>query len=266
MYDGYSEGSFSGGFGLSSQTGSFGFGGMRKNPILSVAMHVVLWVTVLWGIVLWAFFFSFQSTTSIVWYDTPYWWLHAFATGVFFTALFDTMQIGMFLFRPSISATVLMALATITNIVAGYFYIIDLWIPCIFGTGSLDSLQTIMCDDERVELWVLWVGAWMSILLSVVGFLVALWDSATMLSSSPQFAGLSSGIRGIAKRAKRAAPQLLNEVRGRSSAAPVSAHIPSASHGGGAVFGGGEAPRHPPPPHQTYDNAMMYRVPNGGGV
>jgi hypothetical protein len=252
-------GGMGGGRGMfNNQMGAFGFGGRRSNILLSVALHVVLWVTIIYGIVLFAVFLAYQNNTTIVWYDTPYWWLHAFATGVFFVSTFDTMQLGMFLFRPSVSATILMALSLVTNVVAGYFYIIDLWIPCIFGWGSLDTQQEIMCDDERTAVWFIWWGAWMGIVMALLGFFVALWDAATMLSASSNFSGLSGAIRGVARRASSAAPKLLQKAK--SAAIPSASHIPPNVY----PYGGPVGRPYPPPPVIPHEQAVYHRAQQNG--
>jgi len=210
-----------GGAGFGRQTFP-GFGAGRRMA-LSVLMWVVLGLTMINWIVLLIFFFVSQSerTVTISWYLSPYWWVHLYASGVYTAAVIDSVQSVPFIFKPSVASTIMMAVATIVDIVGGYFYIIDYWGKCIFSESSLTSLQKIGCNDERLYVWVTWTGAWLCILFAFLAFVLSLWDSAVKLVRSRQFGVISGGFNIAERQSRRLAGGLAaglgSQFRPRSS-------------------------------------------------
>lgn len=176
------------------RSGFFGFGAGRK-LILSAIFWVTLVAHVLTYVILLIFFFVSltRSDVTSIWYLTPFYWLHILSTGVFLTATLDGVQPGILLAKPSVLVTVLMVLSIVLNIIAGYFYIIDLWLPCIFdGLGpNLNAGEQSICDNERLYLWVMWVGSIILLILPISGFIAGLWDSLVQLAKSRRFSALS---------------------------------------------------------------------------
>ena len=180
------------------QGGIAGFGGGRKT-ILTALMWIVLIITVLnWTILIILFFVSqAERTVTISWYLSPYWWMHLYATGTFTAATLDSIQPVSFIFKPSVAATVLMGLATVVDLVGGYFYIIDYWGQCLFSSGGLSALQKIGCDDERLYVWMTAVGAGVAIVFAFFGFVLALWDSVVRFTRTQQFSMVSGHVQKI---------------------------------------------------------------------
>jgi hypothetical protein len=184
--------------------GMAGFGGGRST-ILSALMWVTFIITALNWAILIIFYWVSQASegTPISWYASPYWWFHLTATGIFAAATIDSVQAVSFIFKPSVAATVTMAIATIVDIVGGYFMIIDYWGQCIFASSGLDSVQKIGCNNERLYVWVVAIGAVVAIITAFFGFVFALWDSAVRLVRSRQFGMASSGFQALGERGQR---------------------------------------------------------------
>lgn len=179
--------------------GLLGIGGNRS-IILSALFWITLIAHVLTYLILLIFFFVSlaRDTVTAVWYLTPFYWVHLVASGIFLAATINTSSSGGLgvLSSPSVYAAVFMVLSFALNIIGGYFYIIDLWLPCIFGVGpSLNASEQSICDNERLYVWVLWVGAIVLLILPLSGFIAALWDALIQLSRNRAVAGLS-GIAG----------------------------------------------------------------------
>jgi len=192
-------------------TGGFAGFGMGRKSILSALMWVTLAVTVLNWTVLIIFYWvsQAQETTPISWYLTPYWWMHIFATGAFTAATVDSVQQVSFILKPSLWATVFMALATLVDMVGGYFMIIDYWGKCIFSTNSLNSIQKIGCSNEKLYVWVVAIGAIIAIVTAFVAFVLALWDTVVRFVRSRQFAMVSGGFQELGARGQNLVGGLL---------------------------------------------------------
>jgi len=192
-----------------------GFGGGRKLP-LTVLMWVTLLVTTLNWIIVLIFYWVDQSQRKvpIAFYLTPYWWVHILATGVFFAATTDSIQAVSFIFKPSVHATLWMGIATITDIVGGYFIIFDFWGQCIFNKDGLNSVQKMACNDETMFLWIVWVGSLVAMVFAAVGFALALWDSAVKMVRSRQFSAVSGGFQTLGFQGQRLAQGLIKGAGG----------------------------------------------------
>ena len=199
--------------------GIAGFGGGRST-ILSALMWITFIATSLNWTILMIFYFVSQASEGapISWYASPYWWIHLVATGIFAAATIDSVQAVSFIFKPSVAATVTMGIATIVDIVGGYFMIIDYWGQCIFTNGNgLDTLQRTGCSNERLYVWVVAIGAAIAILTAFLGFVFSLWDSAVRLIRSRQFAMASSGFQTLGERGQQIVGGILGKGGGTES-------------------------------------------------
>lgn len=181
------------------RAGLLGLGGNRS-IILSALFWITLIAHVLTYLILLIFFFVSlaRDTVTAAWYLTPFYWVHLVASGIFLAATINASSSGGLgvLSSPSVYAAIFMVLSFALNIIAGYFYIIDLWLPCIFGVGpSLNASEESICDNERLYVWVLWVAAIVLLILPLAGFIAALWDALIQLSRNRAVAGLS-GVAG----------------------------------------------------------------------
>jgi len=176
-----------------------GIGRGGRTIILSAVFWVTLLLHVLTYLILFIFFLISLSSNSVaaVWWLTPFYWIHLIASGIFLTATADSIQPAIIFLKPSILASFFMIISVVFSIIAGYYYIIDLWLPCITNIGSsLSSSQEKICNDERMEVWILFIGAIILIILPITGFIAALWDTLRIVQKTRAFSSLS-GAAGI---------------------------------------------------------------------
>lgn len=194
--------------------GIVGFGGGRQ-IILSALFWITLIVTILNWLILTVFFWVSvgQRTVTISWYASPWWWAHIYASGAFTAATIDSVQAVPFIFKPSVASTVLMGIATILDVVGGYYYIIDYWGQCIFNKSGLTSLQKIGCNDEYMYVWIVWAGAIVAIATAFVAFVLSLWDSAVRLVRSRQFGMVSGGVQSAQALGRKGISRVLGQAQ-----------------------------------------------------
>jgi len=184
-----------------SANGFLGFGSAGRSITLSAIFWITLMAHILTYLILLIFFFIALSSTSVssVWWLTPFYWPHLIASGVFLCATVDGVQPGLLFTKPSVLASVTMVISIVLSIVAGYYYIIDLWLPCIFNDfgPNLSASQKRICDDERLEVWILFIGSIVLIVLPVAGFIAALWDTLRIVQKTRAFSAVSGAIGNL---------------------------------------------------------------------
>lgn len=190
---------------MRSELDAAGFPGRGRTITLSAIFWITLLAHVITYLVLLIFFWISLASSSVaaVWWLTPFYWVHVLASGIFLVATVNTSTTGFLLGNPSILASIAMVIALILNIVAGYFYIIDLWLPCIFNDfgPNLSGAQKDICNNERLEVWITFIGAIVLIVLPVAGFIAALWDSLRIIQKTRAFSSVSTSFQRLSKGA-----------------------------------------------------------------
>lgn len=137
--------------------------------------------------------------TTITWAWAIFWAPWGFATGVYLAATVDSKQRLPFFLQHSVTATLLNGIGLIFNVVAGYFYI-RLWFACIVGWGKLDTMETIMCNDEEWVVWVTAIAAFLIVLVSLGQTLTAAYDSFVRVTGTRAFSAAQRGIESATDR------------------------------------------------------------------